>query len=196
MKAELAKADWVSFKIDSKSEKIWRRINRPHRTLKPEAIWAGMLEFADSYSGTLVTETMLVKGINDNVESFTKIAKFLNHMQPVKAYVAVPIRPPAEKWVRPPDGNVINEAFQILNEKPFQVEYLIGYEGNAFAYSGDVEQDILNITAVHPMRKEALNALLSRANAKWTLIDRLLARGDLKVTEYDNHQFFLRRIKR
>ena len=35
VKADLAKADWVSYKIDSTSEKIWRRINRPQRTLRP-----------------------------------------------------------------------------------------------------------------------------------------------------------------
>ena len=162
VKADLAKADWVSYKIDSTSEKIWRRINRPQRTLRPEAIWAGMLEFADGYSGTLVTETMLVKSINDSVKSFKKIANFLNHMQPAKAYLAVPTRPPAEKWVLPPVGNVINEAFQILKEKPFQVEYLIGYEGNAFACTGDVEKDLLSITAVHPMREQAVSALLER----------------------------------
>ncbi|MGD2037748.1 MAG: radical SAM protein [Desulfobacterales bacterium] len=192
VKAELAKADWVSFKIDSKSEKIWRRINRPHRTLKPEAIWAGMLEFADSYSGTLVTETMLVKGINDNVESFTKIAKFLNHMQPVKAYVAVPIRPPAEKWVRPPDGNVINEAFQILNEKPFQVEYLIGYEGDAFAFTGDVEKDLLSITAVHPMREKAVSAFLEKAGKDWSIIRRMIASNSIIETAYGGEKFYIR----
>jgi wyosine [tRNA(Phe)-imidazoG37] synthetase (radical SAM superfamily) len=196
VKAELAKADWVSFKIDSKSEKIWRRINRPHRTLKPEAIWAGMLEFADSYSGTLVTETMLVKGINDNVESFTKIAKFLNHMQPVKAYVAVPIRPPAEKWVRPPDGNVINEAFQILNEKPFQVEYLIGYEGDAFAFTGDVEKDLLSITAVHPMREKAVSAFLEKAGKDWSIIRKMIASNSIIETAYGGEKFYIRNFSK
>lgn len=34
-------------------------------------------------------------------------------------------------------------------------EDLIGYEGNAFAFTGDVEEDLLSITAVHPMREDA-----------------------------------------
>ena len=196
VREELAKADWVSCKIDSISEKVWRRINRPQRTLKPEAIWAGMLEFADGYSGTLVTETMLVKGINDSAESFREIAKFLNHLQPVKAYLAVPIRPPAEKWVRPPDANVINEAFQVFNEKPFQVEYLIGYEGDAFAFTGDVQKDLLSITAVHPMREQAVSAFLEKAGKDWSAIRRMISSNSIIETAYGGEKFYIRNFSK
>ena|GEM_PF-5131990 len=32
------------------------------------------------------------------------------------AYVSIPTRPPAVKWVQPPGEEVINQAYQILNE--------------------------------------------------------------------------------
>jgi wyosine [tRNA(Phe)-imidazoG37] synthetase (radical SAM superfamily) len=195
VRADLAKADWVSFKMDSTSEKIWRRINRPRRELKAAAILRGMLEFADGYSGTLVTETMLVKSFNDSTESLRKIADFLNHMQPAKAYVAVPTRPPAEKFVRPPDEVVLNEAFQIFNEKPFPVEYLIGYEGNTFAFTGDVEKDLLSITAVHPMRQDAVDEFLMRAASDWQIVHKLIARNQLTETEYKGRKFYVRDIQ-
>jgi wyosine [tRNA(Phe)-imidazoG37] synthetase (radical SAM superfamily) len=195
VRADLAKADWVSFKMDSTSEKIWRRINRPRRELKAAAILRGMLEFADGYSGTLVTETMLVKSFNDSTESLKKIADFLNHMQPAKAYVAVPTRPPAEKFVRPPDEVVLNEAFQIFNEKPFPVEYLIGYEGNTFAFTGDVEKDLLSITAVHPMRQDAVDEFLMRAASDWQIVHKLIARNQLTETEYKGRKFYVRDIQ-
>jgi wyosine [tRNA(Phe)-imidazoG37] synthetase (radical SAM superfamily) len=196
VRADLAKADWVSYKIDSTNKKIWRRINRPQRTLRPEAIWAGMLEFADGYSGTLVTETMVVKGINDSAKGFRKIAKFLNHMQPVKAYIAVPTRPPAEKWVRSPDGKVINEAFQILNEMPFQVEYLIGYEGDAFAFTGDVQKDLLSITAVHPMREQAVRAFLEKAGKDWSIIRKMITSNSIIETAYGGEKFYIRNFSK
>lgn len=192
VRAHLAKADWVSLKIDSTIEKTWRRINRPQLALKSEAILGGMLEFADSYSGTLITETMLVKSLNDGAKGFRKIAGFLNHLQPVKAYLAIPTRPPAEKWVRPPDENVINEAFQIFNEMPFQVEYLIGYEGNAFAYTGDVEKDLLRITAVHPMREQAVSAFLKKAGKDWSIIRRMMASNAIMETAYGGKKFYIR----
>jgi wyosine [tRNA(Phe)-imidazoG37] synthetase (radical SAM superfamily) len=195
VREDLAKADWISFKIDSTSEKTWRRINRPHKTLKMAAILGGLLEFAERYSGKLVTETMLLQNINDSANSARKIAGFLKHLQPVKVYLAVPIRPPAEKWVRPPDENVLNETFQILNEKPFKVEYLIGYEGNAFAFTGNVKEDLLSITAVHPMRQDAVNEFLMRAGVDCRIIEKLMAQGQIVETKYRGQLFYMRTVE-
>jgi wyosine [tRNA(Phe)-imidazoG37] synthetase (radical SAM superfamily) len=195
VRADLAKADWVSFKIDTTSKITWRRINRPQRSLKLSAILRGMLKFAEGYSGTLVTETMLVKSLNDSTKSFRKIAGFLNQLQPAKAYLAMPTRPPAEKWGGPPDEDVLNEAFQILNEKPFQVEYLIDYEGNAFAFTGNVEEDLLSITAVHPMRQDAVNEFLMRAGVDCQIVLKLLAQGQLVETKYRGQLFYMRTVK-
>ena len=195
VREDLAKADWVSFKIDSTSEKTWRRINRPHKTLKMAAILGGLLEFAERYSGKLVTETMLLQNINDSANSARKIAGFLKHLQPVKVYLAVPTRPPVEKWVRPPDEDVVNETFQILNEKPFKVEYLIGYEGNAFAFTGNVKEDLLSITAVHPMRQDAVNKFLMRAGVDCRIIEKLMAQGQIVETKYRGQLFYMRTVE-
>jgi len=196
VRADLAKADWVSFKIDSIQEKTWRRINCPQRLLRLPAILSGMLEFADTCSAILVTETMLVKSLNDSAKSVREIAGFLNHLQPLKAYLAIPTRPPAKKWVRAPDEEVINEAFQILNEMPFEVEYLIGYEGNAFAFTGDVQKDLLSITAVHPMREQAVSAFLKKAGKDWSVINRMMASNAIIETVYGGKRFYIRNFQK
>jgi wyosine [tRNA(Phe)-imidazoG37] synthetase (radical SAM superfamily) len=192
VRSALAKADWVSFKIDTLAEKKWHRINRPQGSLKQTAILRAMAAFASDYSGTLVTETMLVRNLNDSVKNLRKIAVFLNNLQPHKAYLAIPTRPPVEKWVRPPEENVLNRAFQVLDEKRFQVEYLIGYEGNAFAFTGDAENDLLSITAVHPMRQDAVNEFLMRAGADWHIVHRLMAQRQLVEAEYEGKKFYMR----
>jgi wyosine [tRNA(Phe)-imidazoG37] synthetase (radical SAM superfamily) len=192
VRSELAKADWVSLKIDTLVEKKWHRINRPQRSLKQKTILRDMAAFADDYSGTLVTETMLVRDLNDNDKDLRKIAVFLNHLQPRKAYLSVPTRPPAEKWVRSPEENVLNQAFQVLDEKQFQVEYLIGYEGNAFAFTGDAENDLLSITAVHPMRQDAVNEFLMRSGEDWHIVHKLIAQSQLVEAEYEGKKFYMR----
>jgi wyosine [tRNA(Phe)-imidazoG37] synthetase (radical SAM superfamily) len=196
VRADLAKADYVSFKIDSIREKTWYRINRQQGSLRLPAILSGMLEFADAYSGLLVTETMLVRSLNDCAKSVREIAGFLNHLQPIKAYLAIPTRPPAEKWVKPPDEDVINQAFQIFDEMPFQVEYLIGYEGNAFAFTGDVEKDLLSITAVHPMREQAVGAFLEKAGNDWSIIRRMIASNAIVETDYGGEKFYIRNFSK
>lgn len=196
VREDLAKADWVSLKVDAVSEDVWRAVDRPHGTLRLAPILEGMLAFARAYQGKLVTETMLVRGINDSPRHMEEIAVFLAQLAPERAYLAIPTRPPAEEWVRVPAEKVLNHAYQILNEKVEQVEYLIGYEGNAFASTGDVAQDLLSITSVHPMREDAMRAFLARAESNWVVIDRLLEEDQLVETRYRGHRFFLRRLGR
>jgi len=192
---DLMEADWVSLKVDSTREEIWRRVNRPHRTLQLASILDGMLEFAKVYRGELATETMLVEGVNDRDDHIGEIADFLARLRPATAYLSIPTRPPAERWVQPPGEEVINRAYQILSERVDQVEYLIGYEGNAFAFTGNVEEDLLSITAVHPMREEAVGEFLSRARADWPIVYELIEENQLVETEYGGKRFYMRKLR-
>jgi wyosine [tRNA(Phe)-imidazoG37] synthetase (radical SAM superfamily) len=191
----LMKADWVSLKMDSVREEVWRRINRPHGSLQLTSILDGALEFAQAFKGELATETMLVEGVNEGNDHIREVAGFLARLRPATAYLAIPTRPPAEEWVQPPSEAVINRAYQILSGRIDQVEYLIGYEGNAFAFTGNVEEDLLSITAVHPMREDAVTEFLARAEADWAVVRRLLAQEQLVEAEYGGHQFYLRRLR-
>jgi wyosine [tRNA(Phe)-imidazoG37] synthetase (radical SAM superfamily) len=190
----LMKADWVSLKIDSAQEEFWRRINRPYGTLKLSLIQQGMFKFARTYRGKLVTETMLVRTVNDSKDGLGKIADLLARLGPDRAYLSIPTRPPAEKWVQPPPEEIINQAYHILHERIDQVEYLIGYEGNDFAFTGNAEEDLLSITAVHPMRKEAVSNFLTRAGADWSVIQRLIDRDELIEMKYKGRKFYMRRL--
>ena len=196
---DLMKADWVSLKVDSIREDVWRRINRPHRTLQLASILDGMLEFAKAYGGKprcgeLATETMLVEGVNDSDSHLEEVADFLAQLRPARAYLSIPTRPPAEEWVRPPSEEAINRAYQILSKKVDQVEYLIGYEGNAFAFTGNAEEDLLSITAVHPMREGAVSEFLARARADWPVVHKLIAQGQLIEMEYEGKRFYMTRL--
>ena len=191
---DLLGADWVSLKIDAVKENAWRRVNRPHSSLELASIMEGALRFAKAYKGKLVTETMLVAGINDGEEEITAVAGFLSHLQPAIAYISIPTRPPSEKWVRAPEEYSLNRAYQLLREQVQSVEYLIGYEGSAFAFTGDVEQDLLSITAVHPMRQDAVDAYLVCAGANRSLVRQLVEKGELVETQYGDHTFYLRRL--
>jgi len=196
---DLMKADWVSLKVDSIREDVWRRINRPHRTLQLASILDGMLEFAKAYGGKprcgeLATETMLVEGVNDSDDYLKEVADFLAQLRPARAYLSIPTRPPAEKWVQPPSEEVINQAYQLLGKRIDHVEYLIGYEGNAFAFTSNVEEDLLSITAVHPMREGAVRKFLSRAETDWPVVHKLIEENQLVETEYGGKRFYMRKL--
>ncbi|MEW6374532.1 MAG: radical SAM protein [Thermodesulfobacteriota bacterium] len=192
----LSKANLVSLKIDSVREHVWRKINRPHKRLNLDLILDGILGFASYYRGKLITETMFVKGLNDGIEQIYEIVDFLSLLRPFKAYLSIPTRPPAEKWVQPPEEEKISSIFQIFKKRIEQVEYLIGYEGNAFAFTGDIEEDLMSITSVHPMREDAVKEFLSKAKVDRTIIQKLVANKELIVMEYKGKRFYMRRFQR
>jgi wyosine [tRNA(Phe)-imidazoG37] synthetase (radical SAM superfamily) len=194
VRSDLEKLDWVSLKVDAVSEELWRLIDRPHKSLDLEVILDGMLKFAGSFRGELTTETMLIQGFNDRREDIEKIANFLVDLKPARAYLSIPTRPPARQEIKAADEAAINMAYQVFSERLGGVEYLIGYEGNDFATTGDVERDILGITSVHPMREEAVAEFLCKMGEDWTVIGKLIQAGELVELEYQGNKFYMRKL--
>jgi wyosine [tRNA(Phe)-imidazoG37] synthetase (radical SAM superfamily) len=196
VKEDLTGADFVSLKVDAISQNLWKSINRPHKGLRLNIILEGIKEFTEIFKGTVVSETMLIDNVKYGGE-FEKIADFLGKLNKLdKAYVAIPTRPPTEKWVKPAKEEVINAAFQIFSEElgSDRVEYLIGYEGNAFAFTGNVEEDLLGIMAVHPMQEEAVKKFLKKAGADWKIVENLLHAGELVRIEFEGNTYYMRRL--
>ncbi len=188
---DLARADWVSLKVDAIDKRTWKQINRPHKDLSLAAIQEGILEFANVFRGQLVTETMLVNGVNDTAKQLAQVADFIGRLHPAKAYVSVPTRPPAEKSVQIPSIDTLATAYHILAEYVSAVEFLIEYEGNEFTFTGDAEENLLSIMSVHPMREDAVDEFLDKAGADKTLIRKLVQRGRLIKLEHAGHMFYM-----
>lgn len=144
VRAELAKADLVSVKIDSTDPYIWKKINRPHKSIFLDAILDGILLLKETFKGILIIETMLVQGINDTYVQMSELSEYLEQVNPDTAYLAIPTRPLLLKTVIPPKEKIINTCYHILNRKINHVEYLTGYEGNEIACTGNIENDILS----------------------------------------------------
>ncbi len=192
----LLEADLVSLKVDAVNQALWMKINRPHKSLSLDKILDGIIDFAEAFRGTIISETMLIDMIEYDDE-LRKIAVFLGELDRLeKAYIAVPTRPPTEKWVKPAKEETLNLAYQIFSERlgDERVEYLIGYEGNAFAFTGNVKEDLLAITAVHPMRKEAVEEFLKKANAEWRVVEELLHENLLVELEYEGKLYYMRKL--
>jgi len=133
----------------------------------------------------------------DYGSEFEKIADFLGQLERLdKAYIAVPTRPPTEKWVRPLKEETLEAAFQAFSSTLGQnrVEYLTGYEGNAFTSTGKAEDDLLGITAVHPMRREAVEVFLRNSGTDWDIIERLLRERKIVELYYEGETFYMRRL--
>ncbi len=195
VKEDLSKADWVSLKVDAVDEDTWRSADRPHGQLDLSKILEGIKDFAAGYKGTLVTETMLVKGVNDNQETILRTADYLAGIKSSMTYLLVPSRPPSEGWVERPDMDSLKRIYAAMTQKIGPtVELIGGDEGDSFFFTDDIVKDILSITSVHPIREDVIDRLLAERGCSWDTIKRLVQQGVLQQFDYENKRFYVRKV--
>lgn len=192
VQSALSHADLVSVKVDTVTPEIWKRLNKPHKTLDLDQILGSLNHFTNSYSGKLITETMLIKDFNDSDKELSRIAQYLQSIKPATAYVGIPTRPTAFSNAFPPSKETVLRAHEIFYWHCLDVELLTGYEGNAFSSTGNFTRDLLSITAVHPMRKEAVEKLMQKTQTQPKELQTLIAEGKIDEITYEGETFYLR----
>jgi wyosine [tRNA(Phe)-imidazoG37] synthetase (radical SAM superfamily) len=135
---------------------------------------------------------MLIDGINCTVNNITNVSELIKRINPEKAYLAIPIRPPSEESVNPPDSEKLNMAWQIFNNNHIYTEFLTGFEGTDAGFTGNIYDDILNITAVHPLRQDSLIRLLHNDNADISVVKSLIKQRLIRSTIYNGNKYYLR----
>jgi wyosine [tRNA(Phe)-imidazoG37] synthetase (radical SAM superfamily) len=191
VRLELAAADWVCVKVDAVEDAAWNRLDRPHLSLRLDEVLDGIRTFAAGYRGELATDTMLVAGVYDSAAHLERLAGFVAALRPRRAFLSVPTRPPAVSGVRPPAGDVLKLACDILSACIPVVERLFGEHDGELASTGDAAGDLLRIAAVHPVQRAAAVELLARAGAPAGLLERMLAVGLIREVSYGGRQFLV-----
>ena len=191
MRNELFQADVVMPSLDAGDEKTFRVINRPHPEIHFSAVLEGYQEFRRAFHGQIWVEVMLVKDLNDSEEQLKKIRNALRTFQPDRVYINVPIRPPAEKWVKIPDDEALVRAHAILGN----AVSIAHPEEGVFDISGfDSPFDAIQaIIRRHPMREEQIIETLKdipEAQVRQTLWE-LERSGKIKRITYEGKRFFV-----
>lgn len=193
VRAELAQAAWVSVKVDTVDPGTWRRLNRPSRHLALDQVLAGAEDFARGFGGTLVTETLLVDGLNDGDAELSALAGFLPRLSPTTAWISTPVRPPTAPWVRPPGADRVAAAWALLSACLPRVGLLQAPAEGPFASLSDADADLVATCAVHPMERADALDLLARAGQDPGVLDRLVAAGWLAEAPWQGRVFYLAR---
>ncbi len=194
VREDLSAADLVNVKVDAARAGTWRRVNRPHPLLGLGEVIGGLRAFASEYTGRLLAETMLVGGVDYGGE-LAEIAGIVASLNPEKAYVAVPVRPPAEP-VEPPGEEDVLGLYRLLEERlgRGRVELLTGLPGVDMELLSDPGRDILEAAGVHPLRIGEAARLLEAAGANWGVVEELVRRGLLRRVVYRGEEFLVRRL--
>lgn len=196
VRRELAGADLVSVKVDAVEELAWKKVNRPNKHLSLAQTLQGVRQFAREYEGELITETMLVAGINDHESNLRATAEFIREIQPATAYIAIPTRPTAVGKAQAPDEHTHTRAYQVFSDRIDHVECLFGFSPEDFPLTGsDVVQEMLDIFTVHPMRESEAVAFLRKGGVGKEKLDELVKNGTLVRVRQGDQFFYALKLK-
>ena len=175
VREELTAADAVLPTLDAGNEKLYRTINRPHPSLTFNSLVEGLIAFRSVYTGRLWLEVMLVRGLNDTEESLRELAALVKRINPDEVHINLPIRPPAEPWVKPPEEEGLMRATALLGD----IAHIIHPAEGVFDLSGyaNVVDAVVGVITRHPMREEELLRTLNR----WTPAEVQQALADLSA---------------
>lgn len=196
VKSDLLGADWVSVKIDTVEEAVWHKLDRPHGKLNLQKILEGLKEFAAIYKGTLATETMLVDGMNDSTEGLEKLAGHLSIIQPQNSYLLVPTRPPAENDIMRAGNTKLLEAARLIRRlSGTPVEWITGDEReDGFFFTGNIVEDLLSITAVHPLREDIVEEMLKKQETDKAAVKKMVRQGVLLEFWHEGRKFYRKNL--
>jgi len=184
-------ADVVLPSLDAGDEKLFIKINRPHPSIKYDDVIQGFIEFRKNYKGKFWIEIMIMKGINDSRNELIKLKEKVDLLMPDRIDINVPIRPPAENWVKIPDKNItalLNEVFGEYTDIHYPEM------GKFYLYSSDFENEFLSIIERHPMRQDQIIETFSSQNFnEKEILQRLKALEHQRMIEkimYNNKIFW------
>lgn len=103
-RVQVAEADLIIVSVDAASEKVFKRMNRPHPRLDFSAVLEGLVALRKEYPGQLWVEVFLVPGVNDRDEDIQALREIIDRIGPDKVQLNTLDRPGTEKWVTPLDG--------------------------------------------------------------------------------------------
>ncbi len=160
VRRELLQADAVLPSLDAGTAWLYKNINRPHPAITFKRFQDGLVQFRKEYLGELWVEVMLVRNLNDTKLALEGIAEALRPIRPDEVHINLPVRPPAEAWVHPPDENALLRAQTILGEIAHVVHPIKG----SFDLSGcdTLDEALISIITRHPMSEAELNHSLEK----------------------------------
>jgi len=190
VRAEVLVADVVIPTLDAADAVMFRRINRPHPSLRLEPLLRGLRDFRQEYAGRLWIEVMLVAGMNDDDEHLARLGQALRSLSPDAIQINVPIRPPAEPWVQVPSADRIQAALAAFGQK---AEAVAPYHGKVDISGGDdLGESILDIIRRHPIPEADLYIALGGYGLQKVAVtlESLKNQGKAQRREHLGHAFW------
>ena len=182
----LLKLDQVKLSLDAISPDIFKKIDRPHDSIKIDEVVQKVKEFSRVYKGKLFIEILFVHGLNDTKDEIGKLNEVLLSINSQRIDLGTIDRPPAYPVMGISYKELHEASLMFDSSLPIHIASRVHAEPNNSYYS---DEDILNTLDKRPLTMDDINLLLDNDSKK--RLESLINRSKVVKKMVGNLEFLL-----
>ena len=182
----LLKLDQVKLSLDAVSNDIFKKIDRPHKSIKVEDIITQVLAFSKKYTGKLFIEILFVHELNDTKEEVQKLNDILLNLNVARIDLGTIDRPPAYPVVGISYKELREISLLFDTSLPIHIASRTHAEPNNAFYT---DEEIVNTLDKRPLTLEDINLLFDIETKK--RFESLLEQSTLSTKIIGDLEFFV-----
>ena len=182
----LLNLDQVKLSLDAVTPNIFKKIDRPYKTIHIEDIVKKVQSFSNEFKGKLFIEILFVHGLNDTEEEVKKLNEVLQTINATRIDLGTIDRPPAY----PVTGISYKELHKLSHlfdsSLPIHIASRQHAEVNQTNYS---KEEIINTLDKRPLTQEDIDLLFDTQSKE--RLQELLSESKITTKKLDNLEFFI-----
>ncbi len=160
VRQELLDADLVLPSLDSSSDSVFQKINRPFHTLNPEETIRGLQAFRKAYKGKIWLEVLIVPGFNDSEAELSLLKEAFDKIKPDLVQLNTLDRPGAMENIRAATGDELEKIVRFWGLENVLIVASLPSGNDKRSFRKDIETAILETISRRPCTLEDLSMIL------------------------------------
>ncbi|MBN1155542.1 radical SAM protein [candidate division KSB1 bacterium] len=156
--AEVKHIDLIIPSLDAVSEDIFRKIDRPIRSLKSADVIHSLIQLRQHFKGQIWLEIFIIPGLNDHDDEIDKFNDVLEQIKPDRIQLNSLDRPGTEAWVKEAEPELLKRIAEKLNR---DTEIISRFKSKSYIENNraSIQESIINILKRHPYTVEDLASM-------------------------------------
>jgi len=192
IKKKLLEIDLILPSLDAAEQRVFEKINRPHRALKIEDIIDGLIEFRRASRAQMWLEVFVLTGYNDSPEHMDMLKKALTRINPDRVQLNTLDRPGTVFDLEPASIQDLQAIAELLS--PLKTEVISSSAKNVQvdSFQQDIYDTILQTLQRRPCTDDDLCSLLGKHRNELNKYIQILVKKNMITKEKQKRGDFWR----
>jgi len=160
VRSELKEASVVIPSLDAATDKVFRKINRPHRQLDIDTMVNGLVRFRKEYAGQLWLEVFILPGVNDTTVELTALKRAIEKIAPDRIQLNTLDRPGTISSLRGATRDELQRVIDFWKLDNLEIIAASPERKNIKSYRSDTETAIIETISRRPCTLDDLTKIL------------------------------------